>query len=142
MIVPHLQHNTFFFRTKINLLNVDGRKTNSGHRLNFNMGWLEKRPWLVCKEEISEDGHSYEVMFCTLCQKWNTKGANGSTIWNTVGCSSTRLDIVVKHEQSVMHKDAVSQELRTEADIDTAFKNIHAKEYSALLDAQKVLYPF
>ena len=65
-------------------------------------------------------------MFCTLCQKWNTKGANGSTTWITVGCSSTRLDIVVKHEQPVMHKDAVSQELRTEADIDTAFKNINA----------------
>lgn len=121
-------------------MNLEGRRTNSGHRITFNPEWTEKRPWLVCKEEISNDGHSYSVMFCELCQKWNTKGANGSMVWNTIGCSSLRLDVVVKHEQSIMHKQAVSNELRTEADIDSAFEKMNENEFASLLDAQTVLY--
>ena len=79
-------------------------------------------------------------MFCSLCQKWNTKGANGSTVWNSIGCSSTRLDVVVGHETSVMHKEAISLELRTEANINTAFQKMNNKEFAALIDAQRVLY--
>ena len=63
-------------------------------------------------------------------------------VWNTVGCSSVRLDVVTNHENSVMHKDAVSCELRTESDIDSVFKKVNTgtKEFAALLDAQKMLY--
>ena len=62
-------------------------------------------------------------------------------MWNSIGCSSTRLDVVVVgHETSVMHKEAVSLELRTEANINTAFKKLNDKKFAALIDAQKVLY--
>ena len=80
-------------------------------------------------------------MFYSLCQKWNTKGANGRTVWNSIGCSSTRLDVVVVwHKTSVMHEEAISLELRTEANINTALKKLNDKKFAALIDAQKVLY--
>ena len=45
-------------------------------------------------------------------------------MWNSNGCSSTRLDVVVVgQETSVMHKEAISLELRTEANINKALKN-------------------
>ena len=121
-------------------MDLDGRRTNSGHRLKFNPDWLNKYPWLQCKEEYSDDGHSFEVMFCSLCKKWDTKGASGSTVWNTVGCGSTRLDVVVKHETSVMHKEAVSLELSGDSNIDNMLRKDSSKEFDALIDAHKVLY--
>ena len=49
MIVPHLQHNTFFFQDENKSAECRRRKTNSGHRLNFNMDWLENDHGLFVK---------------------------------------------------------------------------------------------
>jgi hypothetical protein len=90
--------------------------------------------------EYSSDGLSYDVMYCGLCKKWDTKGRNNSKVWNSVGCVSTRLDVVVKHEQSEMHKYAVFKEIAQDHGVDAAFNEMNKKEIDALKDAQKVLY--
>lgn len=79
-------------------------------------------------------------MYCNLCQKWDTKGRNNSKVWNSSGCVATRFDVVNRHEQSEMHKDAVFKEMAEDHSIDVAFDKLQKKEFEALKDAQKVLY--
>ena len=58
-----------------------------------------------------------------LCAKSRTlRVLTESTVWTYIGCSSTRLDVVEVNETSVKHKEAISLELRTEANINTAFQ--------------------
>ena len=90
--------------------------------------------------EYSSDGFSYDSMYCSLCRKWDTKGRNNSKVWNRVGCVSTRLDVVINHEQSEMHKDAVFKEMALDQGVDAAFETMNKNEVEALKDAQKVLY--
>ena len=68
--------------------------------------------------------------------------ASGSMVWNTIGCSSTRLDVVVKHETSTMHKEAISLELSDSSDsnLDHMFRKGCSMEFDALIDAQKVMF--
>ena len=58
------------------------------HKVGFNSDWTVTRPWLYCKIE-----DSYEVMYCSLCQKHQTSGLNLSTVWFQRGCQSVRLFI-------------------------------------------------
>lgn len=75
--------------------------------MRFYPKWQLGRPWLVNKVEFSSDGLCFDAMYYNLCQKWDTKGRNNSMVWNSSGCVATRLDVVNRHEQSEMHKDAV-----------------------------------
>jgi hypothetical protein len=108
--------------------------------MSFNPAWKTSRPWLENTVEYSSDGLSFDAMYFRLCKKWDTKRRNNSKVWNSVGCVSTRLDVVVKHEQSGMHKDAVFKEISQDHGVDAAFNEMNKKEIDALKDAQKVLY--
>jgi hypothetical protein len=81
------------------------------------------------KVEYSHEGFSYDAMYCTLCQKWNTKGRNNSKAWNTVGCVATRLESVTRHATSEMHKDAVFKEMAEDKGIDAAFNELNEREF-------------
>lgn len=59
---------------------IERRRNNSGHSTVFNTQWQQNRPWLVCQIHHSPDGIPFEKLFCTLCQKWDTRGENGSTV--------------------------------------------------------------
>lgn len=80
-------------------------RNNSGHKMKFDPKWQINRPWLIYEVEHGSDGFSFDAMYSSLCRIWDTKGRNNSKVWNTVGCISTRLDVVNTHEESEMHKD-------------------------------------
>ncbi|XP_046546632.1 uncharacterized protein LOC124256710 [Haliotis rubra] len=98
-------------------------KKDAGHKLTFESKWQEDRPWLKYQDVQNEDGVKYGMMFCSLCQKWNTKGRNGSMVWNKEGCETIRLDKVSLHETSPMHQDAISHEKEEAVSIKNAFRN-------------------
>lgn len=87
------------------------KRKNSSNSSAFKESFKINRPWLVCKIEKTHHDISYESMYCKLCQKWNTSGANCSMVWNKTGCMSMRLDVIKNHESSRMHKTAVELEL-------------------------------
>lgn len=119
---------------------LEKRRNNSGHCTQFNEKWKENRPWLICREEISPDGFTFQTMYCKICQKWDTKGARGSKVWNTVGCVSTRAETIQLHETSSMHMDAMNCELHSQPSLPELVDNVNQKEFAALIDSQKVLY--
>ncbi|XP_046555327.1 zinc finger protein 862-like [Haliotis rubra] len=80
------------------------------------------------------------LMFCSLCQKWDTKGRNGSVVWNKIGCETIRLDKVNAHELSKMHEDSIHLEKNELSTIDETLGKLQKSEMTALIDAQKVLY--
>lgn len=115
---------------------LDKRKKNSGHATSFNPKWKEGRPWLRCCQETSPDGLNYDAMYCNLCTKWSKQ----RNVWVSVGCTSLRLDSINKHANSVQHKEAMSREVSSEADVQSMAEKMTSTEANALKDAQKVLY--
>ena len=97
-------------------------------------------PWLEHSYQTSYDGHEYDAMFCSLCRKWNTIARNGKSVWNKEGCVPIRLDVIIAHEQSEMHKQALFRELSAVNGIDKAYDEFSKKEVDALKDAQTVLF--
>ena len=77
------------------------------------------------------------VLFCLMCQKFNSTGLNGSRKWVDIGCRSVRLDKVKEHEASSQHKNAVVASL-TET-LDEVTDKIDDASYNAVMDATKVL---
>ena len=54
------------------------------------------------------EGHG---MYCKLCQKFDTRNRqNQSRVWNTEPCTTIRKDVLMRHEASMMHKEALEQE--------------------------------
>ncbi|KAH3719028.1 hypothetical protein DPMN_061856 [Dreissena polymorpha] len=85
---------------------------------------------------MSDDGHSYECIFCALCKKWFP----GNGVWTKIGCSSPRLDAITCREISAQHQSCISAELNNASQIDQVNKEMESKEGKALVDTQKVLY--
>lgn len=65
-----------------------------------------------------------DVMFRSLCRKWNTIARNGKSVWNKEGCVLIRLDVIIVHEQSEMHKQALFRELSAVNGIDKAYDEL------------------
>ncbi|WAR10050.1 K1586-like protein [Mya arenaria] len=119
------------------------RKTvKTKHRVGFDSKWKDTRPWLYTRSEESDKGQ-VDVMFCKLCQKHNTKGLNGSAIWNIKGCATLRQDKVADHENSDMHRKAMRIETEVQLDIGTAFRDrlpMGPEEFKAVTCAMKILH--
>jgi len=77
-------------------------------------------------------------MFCALCDKWSV--GDSHVVWTKVGCTSIRLDVIKRHEESAQHQSCVSAELNKSSQIDAISREMDTKEAKALIDAQKVLY--
>ena len=66
--------------------------------------WEMKYDWVY----PSDDGKG---MFCKLCKRFNTHNErNTSAIFNLSPCVSLRKDVLARHADSNMHKQAVRQE--------------------------------
>lgn len=109
------------------------------HRIGYDEKWAETRPWLFTRME--DDGTF--VIYCKLCRKHKTKGMNGSITWNEKGCAILRLDKVVDHEKSEMHKTALRIETSEQMNIAAAFEEktkLGHEEFQALKCATKILH--
>lgn len=111
------------------------KKNAGGHKTGYNKSWLSRYPDIYCATEV--DG---EVLFCKLCQKWNTHGANGSAIWNEEPCRYLREDKVKEHLTKHQHQEALRLELAKQKEIDTAMKTSEEKGVNGAIELQKVLH--
>ena len=111
---------------------------NKGHTTCFRETWKIGRPWLRCETAISADGHKFENMFCALCDKWSV--GNNHVVWTKVGCTSIRLDVITRHEESAQHQSCISAELNNSSQIDAISREMDTKEAKPPIDTQKVLY--
>ena len=104
--------------------------------MGYDPDWQRDRPWLQHCIEDTEDGH-ISVLYCQLCQKYNSAGLNGSKKWVNVGCRSLLLDKIKDQKTSSQHKNALA------ASLSDSLPNMNDKAddaaYNAVLDATKVL---
>ena len=87
------------------------------------MSWLEYK---------AVDG-----MYCMLCTKWNKAPRRGTPTWMNEPCILLRLESVVRHSETQMHRSVAKQELdyqlaSIDGGISTAFENVWETEESAV----------
>ena len=85
----------------------------------FSKSWKTDRPWLVDSTEV-------EGMICTFCQEYCTESNNV-----TIGCKSYKLDSIIKHEASKMHRKAENEPLyeSDESDCENVFDELIEFEF-------------
>ena len=73
------------------------------HKTGYSAVWERQQSWV-----FNIEGHG---MYCKLCQKFDTKNRpNQSRVWNKEPCTTIRKDVLMRHEASMMHKEALEQE--------------------------------
>ena len=84
-------------------------------------------------------------LLCTLCKRHNAKQRNCSGIWTDKPCTQLRKDVLQRHSQTTMHKEAQQLEatrLASERDggIRQAFSCRVVAQRKALIGAFQLLY--
>ena len=73
------------------------------HKTGYSAVWERQHSWV-----FNIEGHG---MYCKLCQKFDTRNRqNQSRVWNKELCTTIRKDVLMRHEASMMHKEALEQE--------------------------------
>ena len=86
-----------------------------------------------------DDNTAVTGVKCSLCQKHNTKGLNGSSIWNEQPCISVRLDVLRNHEKSSQHHTALRLDVAQE-ERDIALDQLQSQEFKAIKGAFKLFH--
>ena len=122
----------------------------------FTDTWKEKAPWprlqgvdlpecvlgtlpVTWLEYKADDG-----MYCILCTKWNKVPRRGTPTWTNEPCV-LRLELVVRHSETQIHRSATEEELNYQlASIDggiaAAFENVWEAEECAMKVALACIY--
>ena len=123
----------------------------------FKDAWKEKAVWPRLQgvdlpdrvqAELPVSWLEYKVtdgMFCTLCTKWIKVPCRGTPTWTSEPCNLLRLESVVRHSETQMHRSEAKEELDYQlASIDggiaTAFENVWEAEESAVKAALARVY--
>ena len=109
------------------------RKT-AGHKLGFDVAWTVERPWVF---SAIEDGT--EVMLCKVCIAHHVEATTGKRWSVDYGCHSLRKDVLLVHEKSKQHRDAVKAALSKTGRIDFTLQAVNSREQSVTEDVMKVV---
>ena len=109
------------------------RKT-AGHKVGFESSWAIERPWVFCAEE---DG--VEVLMCKLCTTYKQVGV-GQRCWIDYGSRTLRKDVLLLHEKSMQHRDAVRAAMSHKRELADGLASMESESQAATEDTLKVLY--
>ncbi|XP_041369660.1 uncharacterized protein LOC121383633 [Gigantopelta aegis] len=118
--------------------NKEQLQHSSKHKTCYAISWETGRPWLSCKTDVDEDGTTHESMYCGLCTKWNSVGANGNQTWIDSGCKTCRLDKVKEHEHSPRHLEALKQSFE-QLDMEDGTKKMDSKLHASIKSGLTIL---
>ena len=110
------------------------RRKTAGHKLGFDVAWTVERPWAF---SAIEDGT--EVMLCKVCIAHHVAATTGKRCWVDYGCRSLRKDLLLIHEKSNQHQEAVKVALSKTERIDVTLRAVDLQEQLVTEDAIKVV---
>ena len=122
----------------------DRYKRKSKHLEGYNPDWKEQYPWLLPVVDRDEPGSICGLM-CELCQRYNIVQRSGAGTWSVKPCSVLRKDMIQRHADSAMHKEAVEREatmlsVERHGGIQQAFQRQISVQRKALIGALKIVY--
>ena len=109
------------------------RCKTAGHKVGFESSWAIERPWVFCAEE-----GGVEVLLCKLCTAHKPVGV-GQRCRVDYGSRTLRKDVLLLHEKSMQHRDAVRAAVSHKRDIADGLASMESETQAATEDALKVL---
>ena len=84
-------------------------------------------------------------MYCSLCQKWQTRLPGRGNVWITAPCVVLRRDSILEHVCSKSHSTAATAEqeairAKPKGGIAQAFEQVRTTQKNALVGALKCMY--
>ena len=76
----------------------------SKHMVGYNASWKEDFPWHIPVYDAA--GSTVTGLLCSLCKQHQTKQRNSAGTWTKKPCGLLRRDIIQRHKDSKMHKEA------------------------------------
>ena len=122
-------------------------KRHAGHREGFYPSLLVDFPFLLPvkdRDSITASGTVIGLL-CSLCKKHKTDQRNHAGTWTTKPCTYIRRDIIERHSNSAMHREAVEKETllkqsRRDGGIARAFEKQITMQRKAVVGAMKIIY--
>ena len=84
-------------------------KRRSKHREGYNGGWKKQYPRLLSVADHDSPGEICSLL-CELCQRYKATQRSGAKTWVSKLCTLLRKNVIVRHCQSNMHKEALDRE--------------------------------
>ena len=86
--------------------------SKSRHKIGYNPNWKTDFPWHipVYGSSSSDSDGSVVGLLCSTCKLHRTKQRNNAGNWTDLPCKSLRRDVLQRHNESSMHKEALEQE--------------------------------
>lgn len=112
--------------------------TDAGHhrKSGVDPAWKTEFRWLEFVRQDEQVG-----LLCKICAKYNKTPRNGRGSWTKVPCFTLRKDKIKRHENSRMHKAAISLEAdRAGGGIAQAFSGLITCEMKAAVGCCKCIY--
>ena len=84
------------------------------HKNGYNPDWKVDFPWHVPVNDSSDSEATATggiVLFCSICKRHRTKQKNNAGNWTARPCKNLRRDVLQRHRESSMHREA--QELES-----------------------------
>ena len=119
-------------------------RSSGGHKEGWDPSFAVSYPWALPVEDRDEPGKVIGVL-CKLCRKHGKHQHNHAGTWTDKPLSCIRKDILKRHGESVMHRDAQDRELtlvqsQRDGGIRMAFEKGIAAQRVAVQGALKVVY--
>ena len=116
----------------------------SKHREGCNADWKDQYTWLL---PVADRDEPTEIcgLLCELCQHHKVTQRSGAGTWVSKPCTVLRKDMIDRHSQSVMHKQAIECEatrlsVARHGGIQQAFQRQVCLQRRALVGALKIVY--
>ena len=124
-------------------LDTDSATSTNKHKVGYSISWKEDFPWHI--PVYDRAGSTVTGLLCSLCKQHNTKQRNSVGTWTDKPCNLLRRDIIQRHKDSKMHKEAEELEaarLASQKDggIRQAFSSRIMIQRKALIGALKLMY--
>ena len=121
----------------------DSVTATNKHKVGYCASWKEEFPWHVPVYDSA--GSTVTGLLCSLCKQRNTKQQNNVGIWTDKPCSLLRRDMIQRHKDSKMHKEA--EELKAarlasqkDGEIRQAFSDCIMIQRKALIGTLNLMY--
>ena len=105
--------------------------SKSRHKIGYNPNWKTDFPWhiQVYGSSGSDSDSSVVGLLCSTCKLHRTKQRNHAGNWTDLPCKSLRRDVLQRHKESSMHKEALEIRERWR-DQESLFQSSSASEKS------------
>ena len=115
----------------------------SKHKIGYNASWREDFPWHIPVYDAA--GSTVTGLLCFLCKQHQTKQRNSAGTWTEKTCGLLRRDIIQRHKDSKMHKEAEELEAtrlvsQRDGGVRQAFSSRVTLQRKALIGALNLMY--